>query len=119
VKRCGRTTKGLLAMARMLRSFLTLCTMFLRIRSALRITLMANRSPVAFFLAYRRALHLSNHGARAAHHMKCPSLALPVSAWDIGESHPEGRRPNSSGPAAALRDITQCSYTCRGFAAPH
>lgn len=32
------TTKGLLAMARMLRSFFTLCTMFLRIRSTLRIT---------------------------------------------------------------------------------
>ena len=49
-----RTTNGLFAMARMLRSFLTLCTMFLRIRSALRITLIANRSPVAFFLACRR-----------------------------------------------------------------
>ena len=32
------TTKGLLAMARILRSFLTLSTMFLRIKSFLRIT---------------------------------------------------------------------------------
>lgn len=41
------TTNGLLAMARMLRSFFTLCTMFLRMRSTLRITLTAYRSPVA------------------------------------------------------------------------
>lgn len=41
------TTNGLLAMARMFRSFFTLCTMFLRMRSTLRITLTAYRSPVA------------------------------------------------------------------------
>ena len=84
----GHTTKGLLACARMLRSLRTLCTMFLRTKSALRMT--CSPSP------------------RVSHeHVTCASNWKSVD-WDYGAVGQVCRRASFAAGHAELHAVRRC-----------